>query len=166
MRLYTTFNFRVRSYFEKVYSWIVTLIARFMGPTWGPSGADRTQVGPMLAPWTLLSGLIAITSVEECIVTYPTVPYSLVALCIWRQDVWSILGHGLLPVGTKPPPEPMLSLGVEDIDQNKRRLNIYILYSHISRQWVKFRMADVRKRFPHFLLHGFPKASPGHYCMG
>ena len=31
-------------------------IARFMGPTWGPSGAGRTQVGPMLAPWTLLSG--------------------------------------------------------------------------------------------------------------
>ena len=34
-----------------------SLIARFMGPTWGPSGADRTQVGPMLASWTLLSGL-------------------------------------------------------------------------------------------------------------
>ena len=33
-----------------------TQIARFMGPTWGPSGADRTQVDPMLAPWTLLSG--------------------------------------------------------------------------------------------------------------
>ena len=31
----------------------IALIARFMGPTWGPSGADRTQVGPMLAPWTL-----------------------------------------------------------------------------------------------------------------
>ena len=30
-------------------------IARFIWPTWGPSGADRTQVGPMLAPWTLLS---------------------------------------------------------------------------------------------------------------
>ena len=28
-----------------------------MGPIWGPSGADRTQVGPMLAPRTLLSGL-------------------------------------------------------------------------------------------------------------
>ena len=26
------------------------LVARFIGPTWGPSGADRTQVGPMLAP--------------------------------------------------------------------------------------------------------------------
>ena len=33
-----------------------TLIARFMGPTWGPSGTDRTQVGPILAPWTLLFG--------------------------------------------------------------------------------------------------------------
>ena len=35
---------------------IIPLIARFMGPTWGLSGADRTKVGPMLAPWTLLSG--------------------------------------------------------------------------------------------------------------
>ena len=35
-----------------------TLIAWIMGPTWGPSGADRTQVGPILAPWTLLSGVI------------------------------------------------------------------------------------------------------------
>ena len=34
-----------------------SLIARFVGPTWGPSGADRTQVGPMLAPWTFRSGL-------------------------------------------------------------------------------------------------------------
>ena len=37
---------------------VSTLIARFMGSTWGPSGAGRTQVGPMLAPWTLLSGYI------------------------------------------------------------------------------------------------------------
>ena len=36
------------------------LIARFMGPTWGPSGADRIQVGPILAPWTLLSGSLYI----------------------------------------------------------------------------------------------------------
>ena len=32
------------------------LVAMFMGPTWGPSRADRAQVGRMLAPWTLLSG--------------------------------------------------------------------------------------------------------------
>ena len=29
-----------------------------MGPTWFPTGADRTVVGPMLAQRTLLSGLI------------------------------------------------------------------------------------------------------------
>ena len=33
-------------------------IARFMGPTWGPYGSCRPQMGPMLAPWTLLSGLL------------------------------------------------------------------------------------------------------------
>ena len=32
------------------YVWDPTLIARFMGPTWGPSGADRTQVGPHVGP--------------------------------------------------------------------------------------------------------------------
>ena len=35
------------------------MIARFMGPTWGPPGADRTQVGPMWTPWKLLSGLLS-----------------------------------------------------------------------------------------------------------
>ena len=31
-------------------------IARLMGPTWGPPGSCWSQMGPMLAPWTLLSG--------------------------------------------------------------------------------------------------------------
>ena len=31
-------------------------ITKFMGPTWGPPGSCRPQMGPMLAPWTLLSG--------------------------------------------------------------------------------------------------------------
>ena len=44
----TPFQNRVRT--------IMALIARFMEPTWGLSGADRTQLGPMLAPRTLLSG--------------------------------------------------------------------------------------------------------------
>ena len=37
-----------------------TTIAKFMGSTWGPSGAGRTQVGPMLAPWTSISENITI----------------------------------------------------------------------------------------------------------
>ena len=33
-----------------------TLIAMLMRPTWAHLGTDRTQMCPMLAPWTLLSG--------------------------------------------------------------------------------------------------------------
>ena len=36
-----------------------------MGPTWGPPGSCRPQIGPMLASWTLLSG-------ETCPVWYFT----------------------------------------------------------------------------------------------
>ena len=35
------------------------------GVNMGPSGADRTQVGPMLAPWTLLSGKLCENIVEK-----------------------------------------------------------------------------------------------------
>ena len=35
---------------------IATQKAKFMGPTWGPPGSCRPQMGPMLAPRTLLSG--------------------------------------------------------------------------------------------------------------
>ena len=38
----------------------LALIARLMRSTWGPSGADMTLVGPILAPWTLLSGCICL----------------------------------------------------------------------------------------------------------
>ena len=41
---------------QVVGHWLPSLIARFLGPTWGPSGTDRAQVGPMLAPSTLISG--------------------------------------------------------------------------------------------------------------
>ena len=49
---------------------IVTPRARFMEPTWGPPGADRTQVGPVWAPWKLLSGnghiSVLIVSIMPC----------------------------------------------------------------------------------------------------
>ena len=59
-------------------TWLVHVssqIARFMGPTWGPPGSCRPQMGPMLAPWTLLSGMTTkvncdiITSVAHQIIT-------------------------------------------------------------------------------------------------
>ena len=36
-----------------------------MGPTWGPSEAGRTQMGPMSAPWTLLSGMLSCGDVDS-----------------------------------------------------------------------------------------------------
>ena len=35
----------------------ISQIANFMGPTWGPPGSCQPQMGPMLAPRTLLSGI-------------------------------------------------------------------------------------------------------------
>ena len=42
-------------------SCVLSLMARFMGPMWGPSGAGRTQVGPILAPWTSPSGILLVS---------------------------------------------------------------------------------------------------------
>ena len=44
-------------------------IVSFIGPTWGPSGADRTQVGAMLASWTLLYGYLSIVVANTLSVT-------------------------------------------------------------------------------------------------
>ena len=42
----------------------------YMGPTWGPHGADRAQVGPMLAPWTLLFGMMLRAHDDSCGLTH------------------------------------------------------------------------------------------------
>ena len=42
---------------KRIY-YVRTQITKFMGPTWGPPGSCRPQMGPMLAPWTSLSGYI------------------------------------------------------------------------------------------------------------
>ena len=47
----------------------ITLITRFVGPTCDPPGADRTQVGPMLAPWTLLSGKFSMKYYNDAIMS-------------------------------------------------------------------------------------------------
>ena len=49
------------------------LIARFMGPTWGSLGADRTQVGPLLAPWTLISRTLWMTVIYQICLLVPAI---------------------------------------------------------------------------------------------
>ena len=45
---------------------IASEIARFVRLTWYTSGADKTQVDPVLAPWTLLSGLWFMKNLSIC----------------------------------------------------------------------------------------------------
>ena len=45
-------------------------IAKFMGPTWDPPGSCQPQMGPMLAPWTLLSGVLPLHT-YTCKCSYP-----------------------------------------------------------------------------------------------
>ena len=44
----------------------VSHIAKFMGPTWGSPGSCRPQMSPMLAPWTLLLGVLQIMRKRVC----------------------------------------------------------------------------------------------------
>ena len=44
----------------------LTQIARFVWPTWGPPWSCRPQVGPILAPWTLLSGKPSMVQMKAC----------------------------------------------------------------------------------------------------
>ena len=39
-------------------------ITKFMGQTWGPPGSWRPKMGPMLTPWTLLSGPFSLSDVS------------------------------------------------------------------------------------------------------
>ena len=73
-------------------------ITKFMGPTWGPPGSCRPQMGPMMAPRTLLSGWLYMK--QWCMIPLLT-------------DTWaSTLGThcGLMTthgdIGAKPLPEP------------------------------------------------------------
>ena len=67
-------------------------MAKFMRPTCGPPGACRFQVGPMLAPWTLLSGLkcrspifIYIYHVYPNTLSYPCLAIALASWIVTRH---------------------------------------------------------------------------------
>ena len=41
--------------YSYIYMFVVRNTSKIMGSTWGPPGSCRPRVGPMLAPWILLS---------------------------------------------------------------------------------------------------------------
>ena len=76
-----------------------SLIVRFMGPTWGPLGADRAHMGPMVATWTLLSGMvnycceISLLVILQCYPLQPSRPnpaYDIQHRCLtgYKHTIW------------------------------------------------------------------------------
>ena len=78
-------EFRLRSAVDLVH--IVSLIARFMGPTWGPTGTGHDPGGPHVGPmnfaiWSVVHG---ITRTRSC--NHVTIH---ITRCIWRTvDIYS-----------------------------------------------------------------------------
>ena len=57
-----------------------------MGPTWDPPGSCRPQMGPMMAPWTLLSGMSYVLRRKAWIGTR-----FVAALCLpYRFSTWPL----------------------------------------------------------------------------
>ena len=66
-----------------------TQVAKLMGSTWGPPRSWRPQLGPMLAPWILLSGKLPVI-IKKCekskfVVITPGINWT--GQC-WSGNVW------------------------------------------------------------------------------
>ena len=86
---------KIQQKYTLAYYWVTNFrshlppqLARFMGPTWGPSGAERTQVGPMLAPWTMLSGAVMLYA-DLSLIAWASWWY-------WTQILWAFRQHALI----------------------------------------------------------------------
>ena len=66
-------------------------IARLMGPTWGPPGSCQPQMGPMLAPWTLLSEMLSVShdiGTWFCCVLLYQIPFMVGCISEIRAIIW------------------------------------------------------------------------------
>ena len=79
---------------------VTSQIAKLMGATWGPPGLCRSRMGPMLAPWTLLSGIllfyaysyVSVAQSEILYSPYTSVCYPLFVMIILSKH-WSLASH-------------------------------------------------------------------------
>ena len=61
-----------------------TQIPKFLWPTWGPPGSCRPQMGPMLAPWTLLSGNLP-HGIQEMVILYNPHHSCIILASLWAR---------------------------------------------------------------------------------
>ena len=54
-----------------------------MGPTWGPPGSCRPHVGPIMAPWTLLSGPLYPVCLSNPLTSIVSVAWQILKTSFW-----------------------------------------------------------------------------------
>ena len=96
---------------------VTSQIAKFMGPRWGPPGSCRPLMGPILAPWTLLSGIPYSSSTYQ--VLHGTHK--------WMADAFVVQVLGIAQVCKL----------VDNLKTAKPWLNARVYYSHCirNREW-------------------------------
>ena len=72
-------------------------IARFMGPTRDPPGADVSQVGPMLTPWTLLSWCVSFAVNDYTCTKYASYQYKNIVQLMKRIIISFLLNETYSP---------------------------------------------------------------------
>ena len=96
---------------------VTSQIAKFMGPRWDPPGSCRPLMGPILAPWTLLSGIPYSSSTYQ--VLHGTHK--------WMADAFVVQVLGIAQVCKL----------VDNLKTAKPWLNARVYYSHCirNREW-------------------------------
>ena len=78
----------------KVFSEIIP-DSKVRGPTWSPPGSCRPQMGPKLAPWTLLSGILRYNTLEETCKWF-TFRYNLLPVIVSLMFQGYVTGTGVI----------------------------------------------------------------------
>ena len=120
---------------------VTTLIARFMGPTWGSSGADRTQVGPMLAAWTCYLGIYDLMCLQTfvfhgdyicALLCRPSYLPGIYSLSLFHFLFLLSILHDLNPylIFMSPRYAKIWLFGLNIHDMNRSHLSLYIIYGN------------------------------------
>ena len=88
-------------------------ITKFMGPTRGPPGSCRPQMGPMLAPWTLLSGLLPKNCSEARLFAFCfTVAESILLRPCITPTIWHCFNESCTPIAKSFATPPCLGSNI------------------------------------------------------
>ena len=103
-------------------------IAKFMGPTWGTPGSCRPQMGPMLAPWTLLSGI-------ACVVLYTVLDSVKLHYNIYYKTAIPSR-HGLPTPNPCTIPLMLTVIKIKSISHRNKALMCSMIYVILMKIWL------------------------------